>query len=156
MLYAKDTFTINETYVGRYLIFQTTGAILSNLLWGMVSSKWGSKMVVRICVLIGGSVPILALILSKFGPNYYAIVFFLVGFLFSGRVIGFESYLLDIAPPDNRIIYLGIRGTMNFLIVLLPVIAGFLITFMGYQLTFIIVTLAMFIAFILLREKRSD
>ena len=156
MLYAKDTFTINETYVGRYLIFQTIGAILSNLLWGMISSKWGSKMVVRACILIGGSVPVLALILSKFGPNYYAIVFFLVGFLFSGRAIGFESYLLDIAPSDNRIIYLGIRGTMNFLIVLLPIMGGFLITFMGYQLTFIVVTVVMFIAFILLREKRSN
>ena len=32
MLYAKDTFSIGETYVGRYLIFQTIGAILSNLL----------------------------------------------------------------------------------------------------------------------------
>ena len=156
MLYAKDTFTINETYVGRYLIFQTIGAILSNLLWGMISSKWGSKMVVRICVLIGGSVPVLAIILSKFGPNYYAIVFFLVGFLFSGRAVGFESYLLDIAPSDNRIIYLGIRGTMNFLIVLLPIMGGFLITFMGYHLTFVVVTVVMFIAFILLREKRSN
>jgi len=156
MLYAKDTFTINETYVGRYLIFQTIGAILSNLLWGMISSKWGSKMVVRICVLIGGSVPVLALILSKFGPNYYAIIFFLVGFLFSGRAVGFESYLLDIAPSDNRIIYLGIRGTMNFLIVLLPIMGGFLITFMGYHLTFVVVTVVMFIAFILLREKRSN
>jgi len=148
MLYAKDTFNINGTYVGWYLIFQTIGAILSNLLWGMISSKWGSKMVVRVCILIGGSVPVLALILSKFGPNYYAIVFFLVGFLFSGRAVGFESYLLDIAPSDDRIIYLGIRGTMNFLIVLLPIMSGFLITFMGYHLTFI--------AFILLREKRFN
>jgi len=156
MLYAKDTFNINGTYVGWYLIFQTIGAILSNLLWGMISSKWGSKMVVRVCILIGGSVPVLALILSKFGPNYYAIVFFLVGFLFSGRAVGFESYLLDIAPSDDRIIYLGIRGTMNFLIVLLPIMSGFLITFMGYHLTFVIVTVVMFIAFILLREKRFN
>jgi len=156
MLYAKDTFTINETYVGRYLIFQTIGAILSNLLWGMVSSKWGSKMVVRICVLIGGSVPIIAIMLSKFGPNYYAIVFFLVGFLISGKAVGFETYLLDIAPSDSRIIYLGIRGTMNFFIVLLPIIGGYFITYIGYYLTFIIVTVVMFIAFFLLREKRSN
>ena len=156
MLYAKDIFTINETYVGRYLIFKTVGAILSNFLWGVVSSKWGSKMVVRICILIGSLVPILALMLSRFGPNYYAIVFLLVGFLFSGRAVGFESYLLDIAPPDNRVIYLGIRGTMNFLIVLLPIAGGFLITFMGYHLTFIIVTVIMFIAFILLGKKRAD
>lgn len=156
MLYAKDTFIIDETYVGRYLIFQTVGAILSNLLWGMVSGKWGSKMVVKICVLIGASVPIIALIVSKFGPYYYAIVFFLIGFLFSGRAIGFESYLLDIVPPENRIVYLGIRGTMNFLKVLLPILGGIFISFMGYQLTFIIVTLAMFVAFLLLGKQRAN
>jgi len=149
MLYAKDTFTINETYVGRYLIFQTIGAILSNLLWGAVSNKWGSKMVVKVCILMGGLVPVLALILSRFGPNYYAIVFFLVGFLISGRPVGFESYLLDIAPSDSRIIYLGIRGTMNIFIVLLPIMGGFIITYMGYYLTFIIVAVVMFAAFLL-------
>ena len=156
MLYAKDTFAIDESYVGRYLIFQTIGAILSNFLWGAISNKWGSKMIIRIFALLGGLTPILAILLSKLGPNYYAIVFFIVGFLISGRAVGFESYLLDIAPSDNRIIYLGIRGTMNFLIVLLPIMGGFLITFMGYQLTFIIVAIVMFVAFILLKEKRSN
>jgi len=156
MLYAKDAFSIGETYVGRYLIFQTTGAILSNLLWGVISKKWGSKWVVRTCILIGGLVPILALILSKFGPNYYAIIFFLVGFLISGRPVGFESYLLDIAPSDDRIIYLGIRGTMNFFIILLPIVAGYFITYMGYHLTFIIVAVVMFAAFLLLGIKKAN
>jgi len=93
----------------------------------------GSKIVVRICILIGGSIPIIALILSRFGPNYYSIVFFLVGFLISGRPVGFESYLLDIAPPDSRITYLVIRGTMNVFIVLLPIIGGYFITYMSYN-----------------------
>ena len=156
ILYAKDIFNINESYVGRYLIFQTIGAIFSNTLWGTISNRWGSKMIIRIFALLGSLTPVLAILLSKLGPDYYAIVFFIVGFLISGRAVGFESYLLDIAPSDNRIIYLGIRGTMNFLIVLLPIMGGFLITFMGYQLTFIIVAIVMFIAFILLKEKRSN
>ena len=47
ILYAKDTFAINDTYIGCYLIVQTIGAILSNLLWGVISNKRGSKMVIR-------------------------------------------------------------------------------------------------------------
>ncbi len=156
MLYAKDTFAINETYVGRYLIFQTIGAIISNLLWSVISNKWGSKMIVRTCILIGGLVPVLAIILSKVGPNYYSVVFFLVGFLISGRQVGFESYLLDIAPSDNRIIYLGIRGTMNIFIVLLPIVGGYFITYFGYYFTFIIVTVVMFAAFLLLRIQKVN
>ena len=155
LLFAKDTFGINDTYVGRYLIIQTIGAVLSNLLWGMISNKWGSKMIVRVCILIGGAVPILALILSRFGPNYYSIVFFLVGFLISGRQVGFESYLLDMAPSESRIIYLGIRGTMSIFIVLLPIMGGYFITYMGYYFAFIIVTVVMLAAFLLLGKEKA-
>jgi MFS family permease len=126
---------------------------MSSLLWGVISNKWGSKMIVRTCILIGGLVPVLAIILSKVGPNYYSVVFFLVGFLISGRQVGFESYLLDIAPSDNRIIYLGIRGTMNIFIVLLPILGGYFITYFGYYFTFIIVTVVMIGAFIVLGKR---
>ncbi len=155
MLYAKDTFNISENYIGRYLIFQTAGAVLSNFLWKMISNRWGSKMIIRTYTIIGCLVPIIAIILSKLGPDYYAIIFFLVGFLISGRAVGFSSYLLDICPDDNRIIYLGIRGTMNFLIVLLPVAGGIFISFMGYHPAFIIVALIMFASFLLLGKKDS-
>jgi len=153
MLYAKDILCVDETYVGRYLIFQTAGAVLSNFLWVAISRKWDSKMILKFCILIGSVVPVLAIILSKFGPWYYSIVFFLVGFLISGRAVGFESYILDIAPSDERIIYLGIRGTMNIFIVLLPVLGGYFITYLGYYITFIIVTAVMLLAFILLGRK---
>lgn len=156
MLYAKDTFALNEAYVGRYLIFQTLGAIISNFLWGVISNKWNSKMIVRACILIGILTPALAIVLSRTGPDYYSIVFFLVGFMISGRQVGFESYLLDIAPSDNRIIYLGIRGTMNITIVLLPIIGGYFITYLGYNLTFILVILIMSAALILLGKQRVN
>jgi len=155
ILYAKDNFNISESYVGRYLIFQTAGAILSNFLWGMISNRWGSKMIIRIYTLIGCLVPLIAIMLSKLGPDYYVIIFFLVGFLISGRTVGFESYLLDICPADNRIIYLGIRGTMNFLIILLPIAGGIFISLMGYHLAFIIVAVVMFAAFLLLGKRRA-
>lgn len=156
MLYAKDTFTIDGSFVGQYLIFQTLGAVLSNFLWGIVSHKWGSRMIVRICLLIGALIPVIAIILSKFGPYYYSFVFFSAGFLISGRAVGFESYLLDVAPSGHRIIYLGIRGTMNIFIVLLPVIGGYLVTYIGYFLTFIIVTIVMTGAFILSGIKEAS
>jgi MFS family permease len=153
MLYAKDILCVNETYVGRYLIFQTAGAVLSNFLWVTISRRWDSKMILKSCILIGSMIPVLAIILSKFGPGYYSLVFFFVGFLISGRAVGFESYILDIAPSDERIIYLGIRGTMNIFIVLLPILGGYFITYLGYYVTFIIVTAVMLAAFILLGKQ---
>ena len=117
MVYAREIFNIDQTYIGRYLLFQITGTVFSNLIWGYLSKKFGSQSVVKICIIIGGSIPIIALILSRFGPNVYSLVFLLVGFVISGRRIGFDSYLLDIAPEEKRTVYLGVRGTLNIFVV---------------------------------------
>ena len=44
---------------------------------------------------------------------------------------------------------------MNILIVLLPIAGGIFINFMGYHLTFIIVAVVMFAAFLLLEKSRA-
>ena len=45
---------------------------------------------------------------------------------------------------------------MNIFIVLLPIMGGYFITYMGYHLTFIIVTVVMFTAFFILGKQRID
>ena len=108
---------------------------------------------VRNCIFLGGIIPILAIILTPFGPSYFSIVFLLVGFIQSGREVGFDPYLLDIAPEDQRTAYLGIRGTLNLFVILLPILGGLFIDTIGYYLTFAIVTTIMFISFFILGIK---
>lgn len=147
MVYAIDTFNLDKSYIGKFLLIQLAGMILSNLLWGFIGKKQGSAGVVKICLLVGSLLPLLALLISVLGPVYYYIVFFLVGVVKSGRRIGFDPYLLDIAPERERTIYLGIRGTMSFMTVILPLLGGILIDFSGYIITFIIVSLVMIAAY---------
>ena len=45
---------------------------------------------------------------------------------------------------------------MNIFIVLLPIMGGYFITHMGYYLTFIIVTVVMFVAFLLLGKQEVN
>jgi MFS family permease len=153
IVYAQDSFGIGTDYIGRYLLFQIAGTVVSNLLWGYISDRLNSQAVVRICILGGAVIPIIALLLSNFGPETYSIIFFLIGFLISGRKVGFEPYLLEIAPDDRTTVYLGIRGTLNFLVVLLPLIGGIFINFLGYLITFIMVSAVMFTAYFLLRKE---
>lgn len=129
MVYARDIFSIDQSYIGRYLLFQITGTIFSTFIWGFLSRKFGSQSVVKICIFLGGSIPIVALALARFGPEIYSLVFLLVGFVISGRKVGFDSYLLDIAPEDKRTVYLGVRGTLNIFVVILPILGGGLILF---------------------------
>jgi MFS family permease len=102
---------------------------------------------------LGTIIPIVAIVLSFFGPNLYSIVFFLVGFVISGRRVGFDPYFLEIAPEEERPIYLGVRGTLNFMTVIMPTIGGLFIQTMGYYTTFIIVTTVMLTALYLIKHK---
>lgn len=156
MVYAKDTFQVGAEYVGKYLLWQIAGTILSNVYWGFISQRKNSDHVVRQCVAIGGLIPILALLLQPLGPDYFGIVFLFIGFVISGRRVGFEPYLLDLAPEDQRTIYLGINGTLNFSVVLLPILGGIFIQFLGYQVTFIMTTVIMLLASFLTRKFKEN
>ncbi len=148
MMFAKESFVLDDSYIGIYLIVLTVGTILSTLLWGFIAKKFDAKHIVGLCIILGGLNPILALILSNTTPALFGIVFFIIGFMRSGRKIGFEPYFLDIIPLNERVEYLGIRGSLNILRVILPLVAGILISFVGYIFTFILVTVMMTLSFI--------
>lgn len=156
MIFAQESFAIGQGYVGRYLLFQIAGAILSNLFWAWLARRRGSAGVVRGCVLVGGLIPLVAMAASTVGPDAYAVVFVLVGVVMSGRQVGFEPFLLDLAPEDQRTMYVGINGTLNFTKVLLPVLGGALMDLLGFRVTFGIVVLAMLAAVGLLRDADDE
>lgn len=147
MLFAKETFNIDNSYIGYYLIVQVIGTIFSNVIWGFLASKFNAKAIVRFCILLGGLNPIIAIILGYTNPDLFAIVFFILGFMISGRKIGFEPYLLDIIPTKERVEYLGIRGSLNVLVVILPLLGAIITTVFNFNITFAIVSLMMGIAF---------
>lgn len=155
ILFAQDAFQLGPEWVGRFLILQTVGVILSNLVWGYLSHRRGSRVVVRVCILTGGMVPLMALLLRPLGPESFALVFLLVGFVMSGRKVGFEPYLLDLAPEDRRTVYVGINGTLNFSMILLPALSGLLIDALGFTLTFGMTVVVMAVAYLLLGAPKE-
>jgi MFS family permease len=156
IIYAREMMHVEDSYIGIYLVIQISGTILSNIVWGFLAKRFSAKTIVRFCIILGGLNPILALLAAMVSPLAYGLVFFVLGFTISGRKIGFEPYLLDIAPTNKRIQYLGIRGSLNILIVLLPMIGALLITSLGYVVTFSLVTLVMLLASVLLGRKGSE
>jgi MFS family permease len=153
IIFAKEVFDLDQSFIGVYLLFQIAGTVLSNFLWGIIATRNNSKSVIKVCVSIGGILPILAIILSFTSAYLYAIIFVLLGFIISGRRVGFEPYLLDIAPDHQRTEYLGIRGTMNLFIVILPILGGIFIDFVGFYFTFSLVSFVMIIAYIFLKDS---
>jgi MFS family permease len=152
MVFVKHTFADYRNYFGAYVIAQIAGGILSNFMWSAISKRLGTVMVLKVCILTGALIPAVAIALVPMGAVWYVLVFLLTGVITSGRNIGFEPYLLDIAPGDKRTVYLGIRGTLNILVVLLPVAGGLFIDKLGYFAAFATVSVVMLIAFFLLHK----
>lgn len=146
MVYATETFSIDTSYIGKYLLIQVVGMIVSNFVWGVVADLTDARRLVRTCIYVGASIPVIAIFLANTNADLFGFVFFLLGFIISGRKISFEPYLLDIVPGQQRTEYLGIYGTLNIFIVILPFIGGLLITWFGYIPVFILVSLAMMLS----------
>lgn len=152
MIYAKEVFSLDNRYLGRFLLFQIVGTIASNLMWTYLARRSNSRVIVQTCILIGGLLPLLALALGQTNPDLFSIVFLFLGFVVSGRRVGFEPFLLDIAPTEHRTEYLGIRGSLNLFPVILPILGGLFIETIGYLVTFLVVFGVMMVAYGMVRR----
>ena len=156
LVYARQQFSDFTAYFGTYVLLQIIGGLVSNFFWGWVFSKAGNRPVIRICITFGAMMPLLAMATAAAGPVWYALVFFLVGVVTSGRNIGFEPYLLEIAPDEKRTLYIGLRGTLNLLDVLLPLLGGILIQMAGFPAAFVTVSAMMLLSLFLFRGHHKD
>jgi len=76
-------------------------------------------------------------------------LFILIGFFISGRKIGKDNYLLDIAPSRERPKYISLTGTLIFPISLFPLLGGLIAQYMSYNILFFLTAIAVFFGFIL-------
>jgi hypothetical protein len=126
------------------------GAVSFGALVGTMIATSGDEAFVMLAMF-----PREALLLRPLGPDVFALVFLLIGFVMSGRKVGFEPYLLDIAPEGRRSIYVGINGTLNLSMVVLPALAGVFIDILGFTATFLVTVVAMVVAYSYLGEPRD-
>ena len=158
VLYSKDVLRIELATVGLLVSAQMLGGVLSNLLWARLSDFTGNKKVIQISTLTGVLVPILALV-ARPGQTFLCILLFaLIGFFVSGRLLGNTNYLLDIAPAKDRPTYISVRGTLMFLVSLFPLLGGVIVQHLSYPvffaITFVLTTGGFFLSF-RLKEPRE-
>lgn len=158
ILYLKDTLGIRLGTVGILLSAQMLGSVLSNILWAHLSDFVGNKKVIQISTFAGLMVPIIALMTQFKNELLYLLLFAIIGFFIAGRTIGNTNYLLDIAPPKDRPIYISLTGTLLFPVSLFPLIGGLIAQYISYSMLFIITGIPILLGFILsfnLKESRT-
>ena len=154
---ARDTYSLTADDIGNFLLIGISGMVLSNFLWSQIVKKYSFKGVMLVWIIIGASLPALALMLSLWAPYaLYQAIFFLSGVGISAQRISQGGVLIEISENDNRALYSGINGAFNLTIALFPLISGFVIVWLGYAPVFLLGSIAMILALFFVRRLNCD
>lgn len=139
MLLAEVSLHVSVAAVAFYTMAQIVGGALSNVLWGWLGDRFGSVAVLRGCLALGATMPLLALALAAYWPAGYFIIFIVLGAAIASRNLAYNNVLVDLAPVPLRATYTGIVGTLTTPSLLLPMLGGSLISLLGYRDVFVLV-----------------
>lgn len=149
VLYARDILHIALEMVGIFLMAQMIGSVVSNILWAYLSDFTGNKRVVQISTFLGIVPPLVVLFMPHQFPELFILLFMVIGFFVAVRVIGKTNFLLDIAPPKERPLYIGVNGTLNIPVTLFPLLGGIIVQHTSYTFLFIVASVLILIGILL-------
>ncbi|WP_428545152.1 MFS transporter [Profundibacter sp.] len=130
---------VSLEYVALLLGAQTTGALLSNPLWGWWGDHLGKVSLLRAIALGRVVPPLLALSLPEGALFwFFMVVFFLMGALANGLTIAVIGFLMEISPDDKRPAYSGYFNAITAPAFLLPLLAGIIASVVGLPVVFAI------------------
>jgi MFS family permease len=158
VLYAKDILHIELKMVGIFLIAQMIGSVVSNILWAYLSDFSGNKRVIQISTLLGIVPPLIVLLMPHQFPALFILLFAVNGFFIAGKLIGTTNFLLGIAPPKERPLYISVNGTLNIPVMLFPLLGGIIVQHVSYTFLFIVTILLILVGLFLsfkLEEPRN-
>jgi MFS family permease len=167
IVYANRALSVSVGMVGVYLTGATLASFASNLLWGRISDRRGNKLLIVLANSLGLLIPLTALSivpltnlwpgLREFAPGIFALVFVLSGASKSARMIGNMNFLLEIAPADNRPLYIGFTNTIMGIALLATSVGGLIVDITGFTVLFSLALAFYAVAFFLtlrLQEPR--
>lgn len=151
-IYATKQLGASTSIVGLYIGITTFTALLSTPLLSWLSDRHKLNWVL---VLAAAGTPIIPLIALGFGaitpgstvPFAFAIIFAVFGVARTAGNIAFPTYLLNLAPPQERTLYIGFTNTMLGIATFIPIIGGTLLDLFGFTPLFIITFLMSGIGF---------
>lgn len=142
VVYAIDVLGLPTETVGLFTAVRTLGSVAAGFGMSLVADRFGSRRVVQITSALALVPPGLALLLQSTGAEssrlagLYPLVYVAIGFFNSSVMLGFINYVLELAPPGQRTVYMGLTNTVNGLLVLAPTLGGWLLQTTSYAVLF--------------------
>ena len=146
-LYATRELGADDRIIGVFLAARTIAFLVANPAWARISNRRGNRLVVLIALLFGVLMPIAALIVKPIlnlsgvpqahWVYFYVPVFVLWGAFESGVGVGGVNLLLDLAPPSDRSIYIGLTNSVLGVALLSTALGGVLVDWIGLRGVFV-------------------
>jgi sugar phosphate permease len=143
-VYARRALDAPDDMVGVYLMGSTLAGVLSNLIWGRVSDRRGTRSLMRLVALTASLAPALALLivhLPEAGLDkslIFTLVFVVYGAHQTAAFIGGINYLLELAPARERTMYVGFTNTILGLAVFSSPAGGLIVDWLGFEPLFLL------------------
>lgn len=148
----RDRFELSMTALIPWVIAQNLGAAAFSVPSGWIADRLGTRIVLRWMLLTMCVAPILAIVLAQYqlaGWGWFTLVFCLLG-LTPVTMRFFNYYTLEITGRENHPQYLSTMSiAMAVPPVLLSIPMGALVEIISFEFVFILVTICIFIGWIL-------
>lgn len=175
MPFAIERLGAPQSATGLFLIVVLLSEVVASIFWGHFADKYGNRMLfisIAVCMVFA---PIFAIIaphirfreINLFGGIFGTInsqVLFLVlsfmvwGAIIGGQIIGYATYMLEIAPKRRRTTFIGFTSLFGFPLIFTGLVAGYIAEHLGFETAFAVAAgfsiLSIFVARTL-REYRN-
>jgi MFS family permease len=135
-VYAIKKFQLPTAYAGSFTIILMASTVLGNIIFGLLADIFGHK----INLMIMAAVLLLANLsaIISINPLTYGGVFFFVALAQSLQGISRVAFVVEISGEKNRTLYASLLNSITAPALLFGIIAGILISIIGYPLVFLI------------------
>jgi len=148
ILQAKKYISLSGTDIGLFISVQMVGAMLSNFLWGKLSSSGKNRIIVNISTFILLSIITLAW-LSTSNLYAYYVIFFFFGVATDGLRLAFGNLILILAPEEKRPVYVALQTNIVSIGMFFSIPGGIIVEYFSYSWLYAITLVLLFFSFML-------
>jgi hypothetical protein len=153
VLFARNYISAEVGNLAVFIIVVNLANVLSSLLWGQYSDRSS-----RNAMIAGGSLAVLVGVLAlslELLPEAYRNVYLLGGLIFllglaqAGIRLGRKTYLIDIAPENDRPLFAAVTNLIVGILTLMSGVLGVIVEAFSIQVLILIVTIVPFLGILL-------
>ncbi len=148
IIYVTEQLHLAKSIAGLLIAVSAVAAASSNLVWGRLGDSRGMVWLLRFTGTLAIFPPLMLFAAPWIAPiSVYILVAWLLiasligGISADGVGIASMTFLLEVSPPEQRPLYMGLANTLLGIGAVIPVAGGILVNTAGYAVTFIVAAL---------------